>query len=273
MHNLGRAVRFSVNPFSPEIMGSNSYASKPTCEGLGLYFELLVELSGKVEPTSGFVVNVRRIDQAVRRFVVPEFAGRIQKDFNRGKDITPAKIFELLEFSRNKLANKFDNVRLQQLSLSVNPFRKISLQCEDRNMLYFSENFEFAAMHKLWNKDFSVQQNMEAFGKCANPTGHGHNYIIEVTVKLTDTSGRAKKEEFRMGEFERIVDKEFIELVDHKNLNADVPEFCDTNPTVENIAAFAWDKLAGKFRNTTLHKIRIWENDRTYCTYCEDQGG
>jgi 6-pyruvoyl-tetrahydropterin synthase len=56
--------------------------------------------------------------------------------------------------------------------------------------------------------------------------------------------------------------------VDHKNLNVDVAEFGKTNPTVENIAVFAWNKLAGKFSKAELHCVTVWETDKTYCSYC-----
>jgi len=136
------------------------------------------------------------------------------------------------------------------------------VDCEDCKMIYFSEKFEFAATHKLWNEQFSSQCNFEVFGKCANPNGHGHNYVVEVTVKLpTD------KDNFRIGEFEKIVDNELIKLLDHKNLNLDVDEFSKTNPTVENIATFAWSKLAGKFGEAKLHCITVWETDKTCCSY------
>ena len=129
-------------------------------------------------------------------------------------------------------------------------------------MIYFSEKFEFAATHKLWNDDFSQERNFEIFGKCANPTGHGHNYIIEVTLKMP-----IGKDDFRMGDFERTVDNKLIQQLDHKNLNADVSEFGKTNPTVENIAVFAWDKLVDKFSQAKLHCITVWETDKTYSTY------
>ena len=129
-------------------------------------------------------------------------------------------------------------------------------------MIYFSEKFEFAAMHKLWNDDFSEERNFKVFGKCANPTGHGHNYVVEVTVKIP-----TGENSFRIGDFERMVDDELIKLIDHKNLNADVAEFATAIPTVENIATFAWDKLAGKFDSATLHCVTIWETDKTYCSY------
>ena len=70
------------------------------------------------------------------------------------------------------------------------------------------------------------------------------------------------------GEFEKVVEAEFISAVDHKNLNADVAEFEKKNPTVENIAEFGWEKLAGKFEAAELSSITVWETDRTYCTYC-----
>jgi 6-pyruvoyltetrahydropterin/6-carboxytetrahydropterin synthase len=117
-------------------------------------------------------------------------------------------------------------------------------------------------MHKLWNEDFSEEKNFEVFGKCANPNGHGHNYIIEVTVKVP--SG---KDNLRIGDFEKVVDDELIKLIDHKNLNADVAEFGKTNPTIENIAVFAWNKLNGKFGAVKLHCVTVWETDKTYCSY------
>jgi 6-pyruvoyltetrahydropterin/6-carboxytetrahydropterin synthase len=129
-------------------------------------------------------------------------------------------------------------------------------------MVYFSEKFEFAAMHKLWNNDFSEKQNLKVFGKCANPAGHGHNYIVEVTIKMP-----ANENSFHISDFERVVDNELIKLVDHKNLNADVDQFSRTNPTVENIAAFAWNRLVGKFGEAALHCVTVWETDKTYSSY------
>ena len=108
-------------------------------------------------------------------------------------------------------------------------------------MFYFSEKFEFAATHKLWNDSFSDEENFRIFGKCANPAGHGHNYVIEVTVKSDP-----EKKDFCVGDFERNVQENLLALVDHKNLNIDLPEFCEINPTVENIAKFAWDRLLGR---------------------------
>ena len=263
MHKLARQVRFSINPFlSEDTKGFNSFVSKPAGEGLSIFFELSVEVTGGVEPATGFVVNVIDIDRNVRQFVVPIFAERIRQNFHRAEHIGFFAIAELLGSAWDRLADKFEPVQLSKLSLKLNPFRKVDMNSKDLEMVFFSEKFEFAATHKLWNEDFSEEQNFEVFGKCANPTGHGHNYIVEVTLKMPAT-----RDGFRIGDFERIVDDELIKLVDHRNLNVDVDQFIKTNPTVENIAAFAWNRLTGKFGNALLHCVTVWETDKTYCSY------
>jgi 6-pyruvoyltetrahydropterin/6-carboxytetrahydropterin synthase len=263
MHKLARHVRFSINPFLPEeSIGHNSYASKPTGEGLSIFFELCVKLTGAVESTTGFVTNVLDIDEQVRKYIVPVFSERIRNDFREGKHIGLLEITELLKSARGLLTDKFGVAKLSELSLALNPSRKVTVDCEDSEMIYFSEKFEFAATHKLWNESFSDERNFEVFGKCANPAGHGHNYIVEVTVKKPVNKG-----ELCIGDFERLVDKEFIKVVDHKNLNVDVPHFAQAIPTVENIAAFAWERIAGKFGEASLHCVTIWETDKTYCSY------
>jgi len=267
MHKLARKVRFSINPFLPkDSSGFNSFSSKPAGEGLSIFFELSVMLVGEVEAGTGFVANVIDIDKNVREYVVPIFAKRVREDFRQGKHVGFPEITELLKSTWGQLADKFGTVRLSELSLALNPFRKMAVDCEgtpeDCKMIYFSEKFEFAATHKLWNRNFSAERNLEVFGKCANPAGHGHNYAVEVTVKTP-----AGKDGFHIGEFERIVNNKLIKVLDHKNLNADLAQFSKANPTVENIAAFAWGKIVGKFGKAVLHCITVWETDKTYCSY------
>ena len=263
MHKLARQVRFSINPFlSEESGGFNSFASKPAGEGLAIFLELSVEVFGDTSADTGFVVNVVDIDRGVREFVVPLFAERIKQDFGQGRHIGLSVLAELLRSSWSRLSDKFSPATLSKLNLKLNPFRRIAVSSKDMEMVYFCEKFEFAAMHKLWNDDFSEQKNFEVFGKCANPTGHGHNYIVEIAIKMPAT-----RDEFHIGDFERTIDDELIKLLDHRNLNVDVEQFSRTNPTIENIAAFAWNKLIGKFGNANLHRVTVWETDKTYCTY------
>ena len=263
MHKLARQVRFSINPFlSEDCIGSNSFASKPAGEGLSIFLELSVEIQGKLARDTGFIVNVVEIDRNVREFVVPIFTERISQDFRGARHVGLSVMAELLRSAWDRLSDKFGPAELSKLDLKLNPFRAIAINSEDLEMVYFCEKFEFAAMHKLWNDDFSEQKNIEVFGKCANPTGHGHNYVVEVAINMPAT-----RENFRIGDFERTVNEELIKLLDHKNLNADVEQFRQTNPTIENIAAFAWNRLADKFTDAALHRVTVWETDKTYCTY------
>jgi 6-pyruvoyltetrahydropterin/6-carboxytetrahydropterin synthase len=263
MYKLARKVRFSINPFLPqEAEGFNSYASKPPGEGLAIFFELLVEITGEIDKATGFIVNVLDIDEVVRRTVVPVFDQRIRRDFHRHQHISLPDIAGLVEQGTRELAGRFGPAKSIGLSLALNPFAKVRVDSEDGSMVYFNEKFEFAAMHRLWNESFTDSRNLEVFGKCANPAGHGHNYVVEVTVRLPKPP-----DEFCKAGFEKTVDQEFVKLVDHRNLNTDVPELAGTIPTVENLAAFAWGRLAGKFAPAELHRVTVWETDKTCCSY------
>jgi len=291
VHKLTRQVRFSITPFYGEPVesilqadlsavrvadaeGANPYASRPAGEGLSIFFELSVALTGGLDRSTGFVMNVLDIDETVRQIVVPLFAKKIKTDFKQGRHISLYDLAEILKSAQKRLAGKFDKTVLSELTLKLNPFRKLSLDCsraapalseaerEDYEMINFSEKFEFAAMHRLWNDKFSDERNFALFGKCANPSGHGHNYIIEVTIETAPQGS-----DFCIGDFEKIVDNEFIKRVDHKNLNVDVPHLSSVNPTVENIASFAWDSLVDKFGPAKLHCVTVWETDKTSCSY------
>lgn len=263
MHKLTRQVRFSIMPFlSEDRERSNSLASAPADEGLSVFLELSVELIGKVGPTTGFVVNVTHIEQAIRESVIPMFTERLRTDFRERRPIGLSRVVEFLRLAWDQLADKFGIARLSRLSLKLNPFRELAIESKESAMIYFSQKFDFAAAHKLWNDELPEQRNIEIFGKCANPTGHGHNYTVEITVKRPPSENN-----FRIGEFERTVNDQLIEVLDHKNLNLDVAEFHTTNPTVENIAVFAWHRLAGKFTGASLHCVTVWETDQTRCSY------
>ncbi|MHB0946342.1 MAG: 6-pyruvoyl trahydropterin synthase family protein [Sedimentisphaerales bacterium] len=265
MHKLARQIRFAVDPFGISECGANSYCAKPTINALGLYLALWVELESGVNPDTGFVVNVVDIDRVVRENAVKIFDNFIKQKFCAKQKITFEHIAGLLSEVWQSLENKFPPAKISNLAVELMPARKLAIKERNGNMLCFSEKFEFAASHTLWNKKFTDAENDAVFGKCANRTGHGHNYIIEVTVKK---SGNDKP--FNAGAFEKTVNEHFIQIVDHKNLNTDIPHFAKVNPTVENISEFAFNCLKGKFPNGELDSITIWESDRTFCTYALD---
>jgi 6-pyruvoyltetrahydropterin/6-carboxytetrahydropterin synthase len=263
MHKLCRYVRFSINPFLPaDEAGFNSFASKPAGEGLSVFLELGVELVGQADTATGLIVNVSDIDRKVRDCAIGVFAEKIKADYRSARHIGYDELTGLLKTVWAKLADQFGSVQLSKLSLKLSPFKTLSVEDKDCAMVYYSEKFEFAAAHKLWNEKFSEKQNIEVFGRCANPAGHGHNYIVEVTVKYP--LGQSLK----TGEFEKVIDQKLIRVVDHKNLNSDLQEFGKITPTVENIAVFAWDKLVSQFKApAVLHCVTVWETDKTFSSY------
>jgi len=273
MVRLGRLVRFSVDPFlDPDGESFNSYASKPAGEGLALFLELAIELVGPIAPQTGLLLNVADIDRIVRRFAVPVFAVAIGRRLRRGEHISLAAVAQILQHVHEHLEDRFPGARVDRLALKLNPFRTLAMDTKEPGMVYFSEKFEFAATHKLWNDGFSDEQNLETFGKCANPSGHGHNYLVEVTIRmpaelLPDAAQTPNPAPMRIGRFEQIVDARLMQLLDHKNLNLDVPAFRERTPTVENLALFAWQCLAGQFDPAQLHCVTVWESDRTWCSY------
>jgi 6-pyruvoyltetrahydropterin/6-carboxytetrahydropterin synthase len=259
MHLLSRQIRFAIDPFAgKQQTGSNSYCAKPTAEGLAFYFTLYVELKSNVNKDTGFVVNVADIDKIVRGKTIGLFNDFVKNYSKTGFEQFP----KLLAKVWRKIENDFLPAKINSLSLELMPARRITIKERTGDMFYFAEKFEFAASHTLWNTKFSEQENYKIFGKCANKCGHGHNYIVEVTIKKTSAGKK-----IIAGDYERIVDENFINIVDHKNLNVDVEFFKKANPTVENIAEFAFKQLQNKFKPCKLDSITVWENDRTCCTY------
>jgi 6-pyruvoyltetrahydropterin/6-carboxytetrahydropterin synthase len=265
MHRLTREIRFTVSPFCDAGESANSYCSRPDCEGMGLFFSLWVELGGDIDPQTGFVVNLSDIDKVCRGRAVPLIESAVKDAFKNGRNISLTMLSEMLKDCCRAVRGRFLPAKVLSMAINVNPYRNVKICTENDDVIHYSEKFEFAAMHKLWNDDFSEAENFARFGKCANPTGHGHNYIVEVKVKVLPGSG------FTYGRLAKIVDRNLIELLDHKNLNEDVADFKQNNPTVENITTFAWQALNGKFGNAELEEIIIWENDRAYCSYRNEQ--
>ncbi|MEW5924050.1 MAG: 6-carboxytetrahydropterin synthase [Candidatus Zixiibacteriota bacterium] len=117
----------------------------------------------------------------------------------------------------------------------------------------------FSAGHRLYNPNFNDEKNLEIFGACSNPGGHGHNYVLEVTV-----SGEINRETgmiINLKELKRIMEAEIISKVDHKNLNLDVDFMSGVIPTTENLARKIWEILDRALGNSLLDRIVVWESE------------
>lgn len=116
--------------------------------------------------------------------------------------------------------------------------------------------YRFAASHRLYSSQFSEEENVRLYGKCANPYGHGHNYALEVTIAgpVDPDTGMIAN----LSELDPFVEREVIEAFDHKYLNEQVPAFRDAVPTTENVCHEIYRRLE-KFPAARIERIRIEE--------------
>ena len=134
-------------------------------------------------------------------------------------------------------------------------------------MLYLTRKFQFNASHRIYNTALSDKENFELYGKCSNPNGHGHNYVLEVTV-----SGEIDKDTgyiVDINEIKNIVNPELIEKVDHKNLNLDVEFMSGIIPTTENMVYQFWKVLVNKFTTceVKLYSLKLFETENNFVEY------
>jgi 6-pyruvoyltetrahydropterin/6-carboxytetrahydropterin synthase len=132
-------------------------------------------------------------------------------------------------------------------------------------MVYVTRKAEFSAAHRLFNPEFSDEQNEAVFDKCNNPSGHGHNYTVEVTVAGEPNHSTGYVMDLK--KLSRLLDEEVIEKVDHKHLNYDVDFLKGIIPTAENLAMSFWRILFPKITEGRLYSIRVYESEKNYVEY------
>ncbi|MGH9728011.1 MAG: 6-pyruvoyl trahydropterin synthase family protein [Candidatus Acidiferrales bacterium] len=125
-------------------------------------------------------------------------------------------------------------------------------------MIRVTRKLEFSAAHFYHNPDLSAEENRRVFGKCNNPKGHGHNYILEVTVAGEPDPKTGMVLDLR--ELKEILDREVTQRMDHRHLNYEVPELAGKIPTCEEIAAALWRILEPKVHQGRLDRIRLYES-------------
>ena len=123
---------------------------------------------------------------------------------------------------------------------------------------------EFSASHVCANPKFSDAENRAIYGNNANPNGHGHNYVLEVTVagEPDPVTGMV----FDLRELKEILNQEVVDPMDHRFLNREVAPFDRVIPTTENLAAEIWKRLAARIdrQHVKLHNVRLYETHDTY---------
>jgi 6-pyruvoyltetrahydropterin/6-carboxytetrahydropterin synthase len=135
-------------------------------------------------------------------------------------------------------------------------------------VLTISRRATFAAAHRLYRSEWDDARNVAVFGQCANPGGHGHNYVLEVTVggDLDPETGMIADLKW----VKEVMDRYVLDHVDHRNLNVDVEMLTGVVPTAENLARVFWQRLVGPIsERARLVRIRVQETENNAATYEE----
>lgn len=138
----------------------------------------------------------------------------------------------------------------------------------DELKIELGRRYRFAASHRLHSPRLSEQENWTVYGKCNNPYGHGHNYVLEVSVsgKIDPATGMIAN----LADLDAFVERHVIEPFDHRSLHEEVPAFREAVPTTENLCIEIFDRLK-TFPNAKLERIRVEETGNNSFEYAGEQ--
>lgn len=211
---------------------------------------------GPVDSQTGYLVDIRRIDEALRRVVL---CGESIDDL--AGDSAIHRIWHGLVESWSGPPEPAG------VELEISPYLRFGVMIERTDMVRITQIYEFSASHRLGCPGFSEQENRAVFGKCSNPNGHGHNYLLEVTVSKPADGG--SQPGFTLPALEAVVHSQVLRRFDHRHLNDDCTEFAELNPSVENIARVIWGLLINRISGAELANVRVWETAKTRADYSE----
>ncbi len=285
---LTREVRFSLtSDFEEQIAPAkaiNSWGGWPGSLSAAPFLAVRVTVAGVPDPVTGMLCNISAIDAAVRTAGFQALAELTDWDASVLLSRLASAVVEALAASPQPresqtessesgtpesgavatLSESTTEISITDVELLLTPTARLEMSIQNPDRVLLTQQFEFAAAHRLHCDDYSEEENRRVFGKCNNPGGHGHNYILEITLATTpdDLQGRV----ISLAEFEATVRREVIDPYDHEHLNCE-DDFAGMNPTVENIAKVIWKKLHGKFGPAQLHRVRVHETSKTMAEY------
>ncbi len=241
----------------------------------GHNYTLDVTVEGDVDPATGMVVNIKDIDDVLQRTIVEKFDGKSindEVDFFQSHSSSTENL--LLYFADILFPSPFrgggvrgegpenplpNEVRLTHLKLQETHLLYAELSLKPEPKMTLTRVYEFAASHRLHCPGLSNEKNLELFGKCNNPAGHGHNYILEVSVEGTPDPQTGMMVD--IGAVDEQVNQLVVDRYDHKNFNEDIEEFEGRATTSEVIAQEIFDRLKAALP-AKLERIRLHETAR-----------
>lgn len=236
----------------------------------GHNYVLEATVSGRIDPRTGMVINIKTLDRILKERIVSRFDQRsINDEVPELKGVSPT-LENLIAHFAKALSDLPGGAKLATIRLYETPTLFADLiQNGDTHTMTLTRGYHFSASHRLHVPGLSDAENLELFGKCNNPSGHGHNYELEITVssEIHPKTGMMVDIE----ELDRIVHAEVVDRYDHKHLNEDIEEFRGVNPTSEVLAKTIWERLRGKLP-VELKKVLLRETPRNFFEYAgEDE--
>ena len=229
----------------------------------GHNYVLDVEVEGLVNARTGMVVNIKQIDEILKQRIVSQFDGKSINDQIPHFASTPSSLENLMLYFSGVLTEDHvlpDEVKLTRIRLEEMPTLFGELKFEGpHSMMTLTRTYEFAASHRLDSPMLSPEDNLALFGKCNNLAGHGHNYLLEVTVtgEPDPTSGMM----VNIVDLDALVETLVVNRYDHKNLNVDLPEFQGKTTTSEVVALEIFNRLRDSLP-VNLSRVRLHETAR-----------
>lgn len=262
MLRLSREIRFNLRfgdapDWSAPV--TNSWAGWPSASGVGSHLRLRAAVAGDTDAITGYLCNTKALDDLLRQRILPALAGALA-----ARPTAERALRQSWDLLGSELRGP---AQLSELELHLSPYAGYTIRSEAPHVVMLTQQFEFSAAHRLHSDRLSDAENQRVFGKCNNPNGHGHNYVLEIT--LAGDPG-ADGLVIPVAQLESVVKHRVVDRLDHKHLNLDTPEFRTLNPTVENIARVIWNLLQPHIpAPARLWRVRVWETPRTWAEYSD----
>jgi 6-pyruvoyltetrahydropterin/6-carboxytetrahydropterin synthase len=251
-----------------ELEATFGVAAEPS--GHGHNYVLEVSVRGPVDPSDGMVVNIKDVDAELKRLLAPIDHRMLNGALPEFADAVPTTE-RLAQVLWNRLPKRIGASEPISLRLEEHPGMYVELNGANPAMVQLTSSIEFSASHRLHSTQLSDEENRRVYGKCNNPNGHGHNYVVEVTVSgEPDAKSGAI---INVGLLDQLLKSEIDARFDHKHLNLDTQYFAERPATAENIAIVIWELLQSKIPacrpdgRVALHRVRLIETARSWFDY------
>jgi 6-pyruvoyltetrahydropterin/6-carboxytetrahydropterin synthase len=258
MIRLSREVRASIGQRRPREPIRNGWAGWPAAVELSPFVIARVTVSGEPHPVTGYLCDIKVLDDLVREMILPTLDDAAGAG---GRSLGSL----LLGLGERLIRAAPPGTTFEELEIATSPYLRYAVTKENPSMVRLTEQFEFSASHRLHCDALSEEENRRTFGKCNNANGHGHNYVVEVTIEGKPDAKTGLL--LPVGTLEERVQEHVIQRFDHKHLNADTAEFGSLNPSVENIAEQVWNLLAERLQPARLARVRVYETPKTWVDF------